>query len=448
MAAAARDADHVVTDATTPAPGSDPAHATALLSLVDEALAEAGLVASGDDVVGVAAGGHRRRRGRVERRRWWWVVVVGRRLCDSGLPCDWQPSKQPGQARLLCSNSGPVQPGVVTPLMPLGAESYGGLTVDNTSTSTPSAIMTPAKSSFNRLNPQTQTTDRVAYLGAGFTGGLTYNFADGNFYAIATGAGGSALYSINARTWAVRLVGGLGAFLLRPGGHPVVQRSPDRAVVRRGQRQRRGPPPSTASALAPPSKSRRCSRWARASPAAWPCPSSPPSNSIPLGLLGELVGISGDASGSAVINQISLQGPVTPVYEVGAEFSDGLAVVGTHTYADEGNLPVSGPHQGGQRHRGHRGQLGTGGGQATVARTSFQDLASFQGLTSGPLTLATFLIPNGVETGPGEYTTTIDWRNGGGLEAGIVTAWGPRSPSRETARPRLHDGGRVSSSRP
>ena len=56
VAAVARDPDHVVTRRHDPAPGERPAHATALLSLVDEALAEAGLDLADVERLGVGTG--------------------------------------------------------------------------------------------------------------------------------------------------------------------------------------------------------------------------------------------------------------------------------------------------------------------------------------------------------------------------------------------------------
>lgn len=56
MAAAARDADHVIVKRHDPAPGERPAHATALLPLVHEALAEAGLDLADVKRLGVGIG--------------------------------------------------------------------------------------------------------------------------------------------------------------------------------------------------------------------------------------------------------------------------------------------------------------------------------------------------------------------------------------------------------
>src|SRR5436190_7668883 len=56
VAAVARDPHHVVTRLRAPAPGERPARATALLSLVDEALAEAGLDLADVERLGVGTG--------------------------------------------------------------------------------------------------------------------------------------------------------------------------------------------------------------------------------------------------------------------------------------------------------------------------------------------------------------------------------------------------------
>src|SRR6059058_4071986 len=53
---AARDPDHVIVRRHDPAPGERPAHATALLSLVDDALAAAGLDLAQVERLGVGTG--------------------------------------------------------------------------------------------------------------------------------------------------------------------------------------------------------------------------------------------------------------------------------------------------------------------------------------------------------------------------------------------------------
>jgi len=317
-----------------------------------------------------------------------------------------------------------VQPGVVTPVMPLGSEFFGGLTVDNQGVIYALSNNDAGQSYLNRLNPFTQTIDRLAYLGIGFTGGLTFNFADGNFYAIANGAGNSALFAIDPRNWTVRLVGGLGASSFSGlAAIPSANASPAGplfAVANDGDgastlyRINLGATPEVTPLFA--LSAGFTGGLAVSLQYAFQLD--------PLGLLGELVGIASDAGGSAVLNHISLQGPVTPVYEVGAEFSDGLAVVGAHTYVLEESLPVS-------------VHIAEPGGSGVTAESTAEvvdeppvalrppaTFIAYQGFTTGPLTLADFFIPSGVEPGPVEYTATINWGDGSVPESGIVTASG------------------------
>jgi hypothetical protein len=316
------------------------------------------------------------------------------------------------------------QPGVVTPVMRLGTEFFGGLTVDNQGVIYALSNNDAGQSYLNRLNPLTQAVDRLAYLGTGLTGGLTFNFGDGNFYAIANGGGGAALFAVDPRTWSVQNVGNLGASSFSglaaipsfnaPAAGPLFAMANDSDGASTVYRIQLGPTLEATPVL--PVGVGFVGGLAVSLQYTF--------QRDPLGLLGELVGISSDASGSAVINRISLQGPVTPVYEVGAEFSDGLAVLGSHTYVLEETLPVS-------------VRITEIGGSGVTAESSAEivdeppvasrpspKFTAYQGFATGPLTVASFFIPTGVETGPIEYTATIDWGDGSVPEAGIVMASG------------------------
>src|SRR5206468_3753913 len=69
------------------------------------------------------------------------------------------------------------------------------------------------------------TVQVVSDLGHGFSGGLVFDFRDGNLYAIATDGAASALYAINRQTWAVIRLLALGAHQFTDG-FAVMSREP------------------------------------------------------------------------------------------------------------------------------------------------------------------------------------------------------------------------------
>ena len=54
-----------------------------------------------------------------------------------------------------------------------------------------------------------QTSQPLAYLGSGFTGGLAFDVGDGKLYAIVNATDSSTLYAIDAKTYAAQPVGSI-----------------------------------------------------------------------------------------------------------------------------------------------------------------------------------------------------------------------------------------------
>ncbi|HEV3344774.1 MAG TPA: NF038129 family PEP-CTERM protein, partial [Pirellulales bacterium] len=123
-------------------------------------------------------------------------------------------------------------------------------------------------------------------------------------------------------------------------------------------------------------------------------------------------------SGAAAFYEIPFGTGITaaaalPLFEAGANFNDGVIVTASHAFSAEGavNVNVAIADLGGAP------QI-TAESTATVVDPSPLPqpapgaFNAMQQVTTGPLDLASFLVPGGVETGPNQYTAQIAWGDG------------------------------------
>ncbi len=111
----------------------------------------------------------------------------------------------------------------------------------------------------------------------------------------------------------------------------------------------------------------------------------------------------------------------SPLFELAPSFNDGFLVSGTHTYAEEGDFPVTVAI----RDLGGSPQI-LGASTAVVidsppvALPALPTVEVFQGIDPGSLELARFTIPGGIEVGKSEYVATIDWGDGSPPGSGVL----------------------------
>jgi hypothetical protein len=327
--------------------------------------------------------------------------------------------------------------GVVTNVAALDPSFHrGGLTVDTTNGVLYAISNTDAGvSTLNAFDPASRTFQPVLRLGTGFTGGLAYDANDGNFYAIADDGASSSLYQINLGAGTVAAVADLGplsqAFFAGLTFDPF-----DGHLYAAGNDSDGA---STLYQITPGGALPVVPLFSLGT--GFTGGLAVATGAFAGALRGEIVGIAGDGSGSAVLNTISLSGPVTAVFEVGANFNDGFDVVGTHQFGEEATLPVdvSITDAGGSAVTAH--SSATVVDSAPELLTPPLAITALQGVSTGTLELAKFLVPGGVETGPNEYTATINWNDGsptqeaGGLSlvGSIITVTGGHTfPDRGT----------------
>jgi hypothetical protein len=311
---------------------------------------------------------------------------------------------------------GNTQSGLTTPLLRLGPDFHGGLAVDNQQRIYAVSNNDAGESFLNLLDLGAGKSDPVAYLGTGFTGGLTFDAHDGHFYAIATTGADSTLFAIDPATWAVRPVADLGALAFSGLAFDPFSTGTMYAVANDGDGQ------STLYRIALGAAAGAQSLFVLGTGYTGGVAAA---LTVHGGFVTEdLVGVAGDGSGSAVLNVINLSGVVSPAYEVGSQFNDGFAVVGTHAYAEEGTLPLS----------VHVKDVGSSAATAAATAQIVDDppaplpapaaVSAFQGFFTGALTLGAFSVGAGAETGAGEYRATVDWRDGSAPEASAVSVAG------------------------
>ncbi|HEX5233537.1 MAG TPA: hypothetical protein VFW56_14950, partial [Bradyrhizobium sp.] len=129
----------------------------------------------------------------------------------------------------------------------------------------------------------------------------------------------------------------------------------------------------------------------------------------------EYFAIQGGGDGSATFYDIiPALGSVVATGAVGVQFTDGFNVLGgPHSYGAAGQSSVS------VLIKDHGGSFITAASSATVVDPPPVVLSSatitdgvFPGIQTGSLTLASFTVPGGLETGPADYSATINWGDG------------------------------------
>ena len=308
--------------------------------------------------------------------------------------------------------------GVVTPIAPVGSEFYGGLALFGSAL----YAISNADSGVSTLNyfDATAGAFRPLFdLGAGFTGGLTFDASDGNLYAIADDGTTSTLYRVNTNSQSVTKVLDLAAvaqaafsgltydridgFLYAIAGDSDASSSLYRIT------------PGSTFTVQPEFVLGTGYTGGLTSVAGM-------GSSAAVSPFGDLVAISGDGSGSAVLDTIALGGATAPLFEIGANFDNGFDVValaGAHTYAEKATFPVE------VVLKDVGGSIATAHSSATVVNFSPRALTPppaitvFQGFPSGPQDLARFTVPGGFATGPNAYSATIDWGEGLGNPADV-----------------------------
>jgi hypothetical protein len=305
--------------------------------------------------------------------------------------------------------------GVVTNVAALDPSLHpGGLALDLADRLLYAVTSTDAGlSTLDRFDPSAGTFLPVLRLGTGFTGGLAYDANNGDFYAIADDGSNSALYQIDLGAGAVTPVANLGpesaAFFAGLTFEPADGKLYAAGSDGHGSSTLYRITPGGAFAVTPlfVLGTGFTGGLAFVSPSFRV--SGPP---VPAALLGQFAGIAGDGSGSAALDAISLSGPVAALFEVGSNFNDGFNIIGTHPFGEEATTPVE------VSIRDVGGSMVTAHSSATVvdpvpdALTPPPAPTAFQGFPTGPLTLASFTVPGGAETGAGEYAATIDWGDG------------------------------------
>ncbi len=340
--------------------------------------------------------------------------------------------------------------GVVTPVAPVDDTYYGGLAFDpNNGTLYALSNAEIGVSTLMSFNFSTQTFSPVAELGSGFTGGLAFNSAEGNLYAISGADGGAwQIDQISPSDGSVTVLGALSP----PGNQPpldytglsfsgngnlyaVGNDSDGNSTLYQitlGSSVTTAPLFSLGNDLTTPPSSQEGFTGGLAY--------VPGTGSL---LTGDLIGISGDGSGTTYMNTIDLDGTTASVFEVfvagpgksgSGDFSNGFNIIGTHTYTQATTAPLTititdvEPVQvPGSVVSSTYTDLGT---VTVVANLPPQPLpapppfTAFEGDSTGVLNLASFTIATGGATSPTDYSATINWNDGSPLDTGVVAISG------------------------
>ncbi|MGA2253387.1 MAG: NF038129 family PEP-CTERM protein [Thermoguttaceae bacterium] len=347
--------------------------------------------------------------------------------------------------------------GVVTPVSPVDGTFYGGIAFDPVN-STLYALSNAADgvSTLMSYDFSAQTFSPVAVLGSGFTGGLAFNSADGNLYAIAAAGASWEIDQITPATGSVTVLGAL-----TPAGNQPPLSYTGLSFYSDGNAYAVGNDSDGNSTLyrltigasvtitsigqlgnnltTPPSTQEGFTGGLAAVPADVPGPGSL--------LVGSLVGISGDGSGTSYLDTIDVDGTASSAFEVyvpapsgqtkpaSGDFSNGFDIIAGHTYAqvmtaaltvlitdvEPSQVPGSVVRS-----------TATDGGTVTVVYPPPQALpappafTAYQGYPTGTLDLASFTVPGGPDTAPGAYSATIDWGDGSLLDTGAIVISGTR----------------------
>ena len=306
-------------------------------------------------------------------------------------------------------------PGTFQPILKLGSGFNGGLAflsptellaIRNDDAGTSSLYqINLVRFPDGQLIPGASTLARLFDLGHGFTGGLTIDVAHGGLYAIARDdAGASTLYRIGAGG-ALTAVNALGNTLFSGLAYDPLHQN-FKAIgndVDGLSSVYQITPGGSATLVLPLGQG-----------------FSGGLTFVPRGLGGggfvdAYFAIQGSGDGSVILFDVTpLVGEVVASGSVEVQFTDGFNVLGgPHSYAAADHLPVS------VHIKDHGGSFITAESSATVVDRPPVMVSSatitdgiFPGISTGMLTLASFTVPGGLETGPGEYSAAIDWGDG------------------------------------
>ncbi|HVX15776.1 MAG TPA: NF038129 family PEP-CTERM protein [Pirellulales bacterium] len=340
--------------------------------------------------------------------------------------------------------------GLVTPEVPVDDTYYGGLAFDPNSQDEALYAISNAPSGVStlmRLDLTTETFSPVSVLGAGFTGGLTFNATDGNLYAISGSGSTWQLDEISPGNGSVSVLGSLA-----PPGRQAAFDYTGLSFSGDGKLYAVGNDSDGNSTLyevdlttplsvtplfslgndlvTPPSTQEGFTGGLAYAPLG-----------VPTQFAGDLVGISEDGSGTTYFNTIDLSGTVSTAFEVSVagspgqtkagsgDFTNGFNVIGTHTYGqpivasltvgitdiEPSPIPDSVP-------RSTATDVGTiyVGYPPPQALPATQAFTEFQGVPTGTLALAAFTIPASAATASGMSSATIEWGDGSSDSGTIV----------------------------
>ena len=126
------------------------------------------------------------------------------------------------------------------------------------------------------------------------------------------------------------------------------------------------------------------------------------------------------------LNAGSASGAALPLFEVDANFNDGVIVTGSHIYSpEEQTAPVNVSIQDlGAAPPITITNTATVVDQPPLGLPAAAAITAFQGASTGSLNLASFTVPGGLESGTGEYTAQITWDDGQPAEAGTLSISG------------------------
>jgi hypothetical protein len=306
------------------------------------------------------------------------------------------------------------------PLMQLTADFHGGLAEGPDSQIYAISTNDAGESFLNLVTPAfpatSSTIRQVAYLGLGFTGGLTYDFADGVFYAIAQQNGTATLYAIDPHTFAAHSVGSLGnlsfaglayeplSHFLQPPADVLYAVANDATGASTLYKISLGTTLSVTSVMA--------------------LGSGFTGGLAISGNIEQFFAISGDGTGAAFLNEIHVPGSVSQLRELGAQFNNGFDVLGTHAYGTNGawTIPVQINDVHGTTVNTHATAQSVD--QPPIGLPPPRPFVAFQSFATGALTLADFTVPGGAGIATNHYTATVNWGDGSQTEPATVTLAG------------------------
>jgi hypothetical protein len=332
---------------------------------------------------------------------------------DLGFLAIGNVSTGPGAGTLALFHLDLLKPADAVPLMGLPAQFHGGLAEDNQLHLYAISSNDNGESFLNLLNPFTPSIKQVAYLGLNFTGGLTFDSQDGNFYAIAEQGGTATLYAIDGQTFAVHPVASLGALTF--GG--LTYDSPSKIFYALANDIEGA---STLFSIDFATGLKVTSL-----------------NIVGTGFTGGFTGanlifsptqgkrfslfaISGDGSGSAVFDAINLEGPVFPIYEIGAQYNNGFDVIGSHTYGVKVPWTILADIKDVGGSTANAMTTAQVVDEAPVGLAQLPPFTAFQGFATGPVTLADFTIPGGAPIAANLFTARVNWGDDSASEAATV----------------------------